>query len=103
MAKKSYIEIGHDNPRATLWVFTPDKKLVTRRVTKKWNTHEDIWGIECANWFRGRHDPDTCELSLVFPVGWPKYYGLPVGLEDALIDEFGDCRTYEFNPGKRKR
>lgn len=103
MAKKTYLDIGHKGDSSVLWVFLPKKGGIITHPASGGNSHDSVWGLECIDWFRGRYDPDTKELSIVYPPYWKKMYGIPMGMKEALENEFGEVRTFEFNPLRRGR
>ncbi len=97
---KSYIDIGHADRAAILWIFEGGK---IRSYVAGDDTHESTWGIGVVDFWRGRYDKKTNELSIVAPV---LYRGsiVPEYVMDALEAKFGTgFEIWQFNPKKQGR
>ncbi len=103
MAEKTYMDIGHGDRNAVLWLHEDDK---IRSYIAGDDTHASIWGSGAMSRWRGRFDPKTSEISVQAPV---LYRGsmIPQWLLDKLEAKFGTgLQTWRFNPaapGKRIR
>lgn len=102
--KKSYVDIGHsDLDNVFVWLY--ESSLVV--VPAESGTHEQIWGQNALKYWRGRYDGKTNELSMIPPVTWPEYFGVPDEVMEGLVNRFGEFDLAEFNPKgsprKRKR
>lgn len=97
-APRSYIDIGHGDPQAVLWIYYDDR-IQTARSTS--GTHEEILGFDVSmNHWRGRFEPKTGLLSVVRPGGpLSPYAPIPRFLIDLLEARFGgDITAFGFNP-----
>lgn len=65
MAEKTYMDIGHGDRNAVLWLYEDDK---VRSYVAGDDTHATIWGIDAMNCWRGRLDPITRDVFAVSPV-----------------------------------
>ncbi len=96
---KNYMDIGHGDPRAVLWLC--DKKKIQAFEAGE-DTHASIWGAHAMNAWRGRYDQKAHEISVTAPVLY-KSDLVPEWLLDLLEDKFGTgLNIWKFNPvGKR--
>lgn len=100
---KSYIDIGHGDRNATLWLHDSDRIYAFKAGD---DTHESIWRSPAMDCWRGRFDSKTMEISVQAPVLY-KGSSIPTWLLDKLEVKFGTgLQTWRFNPmkeGKRVR
>ncbi len=100
---KTYIDIGHGDRNAILWIHEGNR---IRSCKAGDDTHESIWTSSVINYWRGRFDPKTLELSVMAPELY-KGSTIPQWLLDKLEAKFGTgLSTWRFNPmkeGKRIR
>lgn len=95
----SYMEIGHGDPKAILWLC--DRKKIQAFEAGE-DTHSSIWGAATMNKFRGRYDKKTDRLSIMAPVNYTGR-ATPTWLLDLLEEKFGTgFEIYEFNPKSRR-
>lgn len=94
------MDVGHDDPKDVLiWLYDDGHVFTARRSS---GTHEEVWGVEAMNFWRGRYDGKTGELSATGPVLF-KGSHIPQTLIDALEARFGgDIEIFGFNPAYRK-
>lgn len=96
---EKYIDIGHGDPSAFLWVYYGGKIVAFRALTA---THETLWGTSAMNMWRGRYDEKKGELSIIAPQ-MLKIKTPPSYLVDLLQERFGgDIEFWEFNPNAKK-
>jgi len=95
MKRKLYVDVGHQNlDEALVWLYEPPLVAIPARSA----THEEIWGQTALNHWRGRYDGKTNELSIIPPITWPEFYGIPDELTKILESRFGDYTEAAFNP-----
>lgn len=78
----SYMQVGHGSDqqfRVWLW----DGRRIDAKGAER--THEQIWGLQAENRFKGRWD--GAKLTIITPNEMPKF--VPMWLLDALEREFG--------------
>ncbi len=93
----AYMGIGHTGGGAVVWAYV-DGRLETWTDSR---THQDMYGNERFDYWRGRYEGFTGKLSIVAPSG-TNYRSPPRWLTDKLEAEFGgDFEIHSFNPPKR--
>lgn len=97
MAKKSYMDIGHGDPDAYVWLYA-DGRIQSVRASV--GTHEQLWGMDAMNFWRGRYDEKKGEISIMPPVA-RRHQAAPEFLKELLELHFGVNRVYEFNNPKK--
>ncbi len=98
---KTYIDIGHGDRNVILWAHCGGRIESFRAGD---DTHETLWGNRALNYWRGRFDKKTLEISVVGPV-MSRATSVPQWLLDKLEAKFGTgLQTWKFNPiGRRVR
>ena len=100
MAKKrTYFDIGHGGIYV-VWLWTIEGLEVAYNIT-----HEQAWGQETINCWRGRFDKDSQTLSIVAPgTDMGKFRVPPEDLLEALSNRFGDdTEVVYFNRPQKRR
>ena len=97
---KTYMDGGHGTPNSFLWLYRNGALEVHKTGSR---THEKLWGRKAMDYWRGRYDDQTGEVSVAKPAKYlMSQRGPPQYLIDALEAEFGgDIKIYGFNPTRR--
>jgi hypothetical protein len=94
----AYIDIGHDDPSALVWIFQ-DGRVQAMRISV--GNHEQLWGMNAMNFWRGRYSPRDSLVSVIPPVHlW--HMSAPSWLKDALEQRFGVHVLRQFKNPKRE-
>jgi hypothetical protein len=88
-----YIDIGHGQPGAIVWLYRDGR--VWKGLASA-GTHEERWGMDAMNFWRGRYDPQTNKLSVVGPVALENS-SPPHDLMQALKSVFTNAEVVQFN------
>ena len=93
---KSYIDIGHQtNEGVWVWLYGPPLTALKAAA----GNHEQIWGMDAMNYWRGRYVEKDHEASVIAPINWRFPGHIPQAIFDALESKFGGDIVYTaFNP-----
>ncbi len=96
MSKKRYIDIGHQNLDGVfVWLLNQGRIEASPAAH---GTHEQIWGQDGINNWRGRYYSNTNDCSVIAPVNWNKPGQIPSYVRDLVEARFGPVNWVSFNP-----